>query len=269
MRTQVVISYRRIVIVLFALTGGLASVIVAVRLLPNTAIGWGLAFAMGALTLPIAASPWEWLVHRYVYHRVTVPFLRRIYAIHHMGHHGAIFPTWRYVTNGPVRRHPIGGGSVSELHKAGWRNALIKSGHFMFYMTLGTCVICAPAWLLTGSVPFLIGLYVSLIVVSDLFVRVHDAIHYPGLHPWMERQGWFRFLEVHHYIHHVDMEANVNFLLPLADWLFGTMRRSLTKDETARHGTLQEAKANPAGASEPAVEVAHPRRPNRAEPLGT
>jgi hypothetical protein len=71
--------------------------------------------------------------------------------------------------------------------------------------------------------------------------------HYPGLHPWLEAQGWFRFLEEHHYIHHVDTEANVNFLLPLADFLFGTLRQQLTPEELARHGSLAEARARPVG----------------------
>lgn len=260
MKTRLVISYPRILAAFALLSALLGLIIFLVRQLPDSATGWGVAFALGVVALPVAASPWEWLVHRYVYHRVVIPFLRRIYEIHHKGHHGAIFPTWRYVTNGPVRRHPIGGASVSELHTLGWRNATIKLGHFAFYFVLGSGVICVPAWILTESAPFLIGLYVSLVMVSDLFVRVHDAIHYPGLHPWIERQQWFRFLEVHHYIHHVDMEANVNFLLPLADWLFGTMRRTLTDEELVRHGSLEEAKANPVGMSEPAIEVAHSRR---------
>ena len=96
-------------------------------------------------------------------------------------------------------------------------------------------------------------------IFSDLFVRVHDAIHYPGIYPFLDSQLWFRFLDRHHYIHHVDTEANVNFLLPLADWLFGTMRRTLTPEELAIHGPLDEAKACPIGMSEPAREVARLR----------
>lgn len=46
---------------------------------------------------------------------------------------------------------------------------------------------------------------------------------------------------------HVDMEANVNFLLPLADLCCGTMRTSLTAAE------ILEAKATPIGHSEPAA----------------
>jgi hypothetical protein len=86
-------------------------------------------------------------------------------------------------------------------------------------------------------------------------VTVHDTIHRPGAHPWIERTAWFRFLDRHHYIHHVDTEANVNFLLPLADWLYGTMRRTMTDEEIDRHGTWQEAKAVLIGHGEPAHEA--------------
>ncbi len=240
--------------------GALALIVLLVRALPATPAGHLAAGVAGAVALLIAASPLEWLVHRYVYHRRLIRFLRRIYVIHQQGHHHVLFPTWRYVTNGPVRRHPILGAGAATLHTSRWRNAGIKLCNFAFYMTIGLTCIWLPAWLLTGNVAFLAGVVIASVVVSDLFVRVHDAIHYPGLHPLIEAQGWFRFLEVHHYIHHVDTEANVNFLLPLADWLFGTLRRRLTADELARHGPLAEAKARPVGQSEPACEVARPRR---------
>ena len=64
----------------------------------------------------------------------------------------------------------------------------------------------------------------------------------------IEAQPWYAFLDRHHYVHHVDMGANLNFLLPLADWLYGTLRTTLTEDELARHGSLEEAKAVKVGA---------------------
>jgi len=231
--------------------------------LPASPLGQALAFLLGVLVLPVAASPYEWLVHRYVYHGTAIPFLRRIYVIHQHGHHYAIFPTWRYVTNGPVLRHPILSQSRSDLHRTFRSNLRIKAAHFGFYLVLGTALILTPAWLATGSVAFVAGLLAALLVVSDLFVRVHDAIHYPREFPWLQRQRWFRFLDEHHYVHHVDTSVNVNFLLPLADLLFGTMRRTLTGEELAVHGPLAEAKATPVGASEPARLVARPR-PRRA-----
>ena len=240
--------------------GVLGGIVALVRALPPSAGGHLAAAVVGAVALPIAASPLEWLVHRYVYHRRIISFLRRIYVIHQQGHHHVLFPTWRYVTNGPVRRHPILIPSASVLYTSLWRNLSIKLCHFAFYMGIGAVCVWLPAWLLTENFAFLAGLVAASAVVSDLFVRVHDAIHYPGRHRLVEAQPWFRFLEVHHYIHHVDTEANVNFLLPLADWLFGTLRRRLTAEELAKHGPLEEAKAHPVGTSEPAHAVAQPRR---------
>jgi sterol desaturase/sphingolipid hydroxylase (fatty acid hydroxylase superfamily) len=70
----------------------------------------------------------------------------------------------------------------------------------------------------------------------------------------IEAQPWYRFLDRHHYIHHVDLGANLNFLLPLADWIFGTLRTELTTEEIASHGTLEKAKATPIGQGDRARE---------------
>jgi sterol desaturase/sphingolipid hydroxylase (fatty acid hydroxylase superfamily) len=202
-------------------------------------------------------------VHRYVYHDRVFPGTYRIYDIHEKGHHHTIFPTWRYVTNGPVRRHPILSPSISLLYSSKLRNLGVKALHAAFYFALAGVLIWLPAWLLTQHVPFLMGMFVATLTVSDLFVRVHDAMHYPAHNRFIRAQPWFPFLARHHYIHHVDTNVNVNFLLPLADFLFGTMRRTLTTDELARHGSMEEATAVPVGASEPAREVAKPRAPHR------
>jgi hypothetical protein len=259
-RRQTRVNRLRVVlaaILMLAVCGGL---IAAVRLLPATPAGGAAAVAAGLALSVVAGSLLEWLIHRYVYHRRALPLLGRIYRIHEHGHHHVFFPTWRYVTNGPPRRHPVLGPRAPRLHPPGYRNALTKLSHAAFYVVIGAACVWLPAWLLTGSVAFLASIIAANVVLADLLVRVHDAIHYPESHRWLQGWRWFRFLDRHHYIHHVDAEANVNFLLPLADWLFGTLRRSLTAGELREHGSLEEARLHRLGASEPAREVAQPRR---------
>ncbi len=82
---------------------------------------------------------------------------------------------------------------------------------------------------------------VSGLVVSYLLIRVHDVIHYPA-NRLMERQAWFQFLDRHHYIHHIDTRANLNFLLPLCDLSFGTLRLELSPKERRRWPSFEEAK---------------------------
>lgn len=242
------LSGLRIVTTSAALAAALVLTALAAAHLASGLPGAVASFVAGLLVTPLAASPFEWLVHRHVYHRRAPAALARIHAIH-QAHHFAYFPTWRYVTGGPPRRIQILGRRTG-TSTSQWTNALTRSAHFGFYMALGLALICTPAWLLSGNVFFLTGTLVGLIVISDLFIRVHDAIHRPAAHPWLQRQRWFRFLDDHHFIHHVDTEANVNFLLPLADLLYGTLRRSLSRREMAEHGTREAAKARPVGLGE-------------------
>jgi hypothetical protein len=248
--------------------GVCAGLVALVRVLPPSPAGQVMTALAGVVIAVCSASLLEWLIHRYVYHRSVLPGMGRIHRIHHRGHHHAIFPTWRYVTSGAPRRHPILESSTDRLHPPGWTNLLTRLSHLAFYLAVGAGCVWLPAWWLTRSGVLLGTLVLANVVIADLIVRVHDAIHYPAKHPWLQRQAWFRFLDRHHYIHHVDTEANVNFLLPLTDWLFGTLRRTLTPAELARHGSLEEAKLCPVGESEPAREVARPREAARGAVSG-
>lgn len=242
------IDRTRFLLGLLAFAAIAAAVVVAVRVSSGTSFHALLAFALGVALIPIIAAPIEWIVHRFVYHEPVVPLLRPIFTVH-TAHHFAFFPTWRYVTGGPARRLAIRRRSP-DVHLSGVGNARVRAAHFTWYMALGAAVIWTPAWLATGDVAFLVGLIVSSAVVSNLFIVVHDTIHRPRSHRIVEAQPWFAFLDRHHWIHHIDLGANLNFLLPLGDLVFGTLRTELTSEELAGHGTLAQAKARVVGEGE-------------------
>jgi hypothetical protein len=226
-----------------------AGVLWLVRSLPGSSAPSGvLAVVLGVAVFPVLASPIEWFVHRFVYHEAVIRPLKAIYTVHTV-HHYAYFPTWRYVTAGPARRLPIT-NRAPEAQLSRVRNAGVRLAHFAWYMAIGAVLIWLPAWFLTGSVPFVAGMIAACAVVSNLFIVVHDTIHRPGSHRFVEAQPWFAFLDRHHYIHHVALGTNLNFLLPLADLLFGTLRRQLTPAELAQHGPMEFAKARLAGQGE-------------------
>jgi hypothetical protein len=227
--------------------------------LQPSGLGFVAQLAAGGLIMLIAASVFEWLVHRYIYHSAVIPGLRRIHVIHEQGHHRSIFPTWRYTTHGMPNRHPIVSTSATDLHRSSLANFAVKLAHFSWYLALGAVCVWAPSWLMTRQPGVLYGQIAVTLIIADLFVRVHDAIHYPETNRVLRTQAWFKFLARHHYIHHVDTSSNVNFLLPLGDLLLGTLRRTLTEHEVSRHGSMEEATAAPIGHSEPAIQVAVPR----------
>ncbi len=242
------VDRRRLVIGSLGFVVVAALFVVAVRALAGQPGHAALAFLAGMVLIPVVAAPLEWCVHRFVYHEAVVRRLRAIFVVH-TAHHYAFFPTSRYVTGGPARRLAIR-TNRPDVHRSPVGNARVRLAHFGWYVGIGVVAVWLPAWLLTGDVWFLAGLIAASAVVSNLFIVVHDTIHRPGSHRLVEAQPWFPFLDRHHYVHHVDLGANLNFLLPLGDAVFGTLRRELTDAELAAHGPLSAAKARRSGEGE-------------------
>jgi hypothetical protein len=242
------VDRRRVAIASVALCVVVGMIVVAARTLDRGPGSAMLAVLLGLVIVPIVASPLEWLVHRFVYHAPAIKALEAIFRVH-TAHHYAYFPTWRYVTAGPARRLSIRMSTPFE-HTSWMRNASVRLAHFGWYMAIGVVIIWLPAWVVTHNGAFLVGIVAASVVVSNLFIVVHDTIHRPGSHRIVEAQPWYPFLDRHHYVHHIDLGANLNFLLPLADLLFGTLRRTLTSEELSSHGTLASAKSRPVGCGE-------------------
>jgi len=186
-------------------------------------------------------SPWEWAMHRYLYHRVPLRALLPVYLTHHRDHHHVFFPARRFVNHGAEDGSPQAHPSVCRRLAVRLTGRDIVLPDRWVYFISGAGVAGAAAWAATRSPGFCAGIVAGSMVIVRLFGAVHGTIHRPGRHPWVEAQPWFPYLVRHHFIHHVDTEANANFLVPLADWLFGTMRRSLVPEELSRAGITDVA----------------------------
>jgi hypothetical protein len=212
---------------------------------PLAAGGLAVSTLGAAAAIVAIGSLYEWIVHRFVYHAPSrIPLLEGIYQIHQRGHHWHRFPPDRYVETGPVERIPIALLDAPDpyaLCKSAPRRWAAWGGQYALYMAVGIPFAFVPAWVLTGNALFTTSAVVSGVTVCYFFIRVHDVIHYPADRV-IERFGWYRFLDRHHYIHHMDTKVNLNFLLPLADWLFGTLRRVPTAEEARRWPPFEEAK---------------------------
>ncbi|MFI5300516.1 MAG: hypothetical protein ACHREM_20710 [Polyangiales bacterium] len=215
---------------------------------------WCLAWADGArvggpvvgiiagvmFTVPLT-SLGEWWTHGVLYHGHT-PGLAFIRTIHHQGHHFALFPPDRYVQHGRYEfmrfREPLVPFQMSD----NWLdNALTSWSQILLHFVVGIPLVMVPAWLLAPTHAFAGSCLASLAIISWLLAYVHGVIHTPR-NRLIERMGWFQWLDRHHYIHHVDLQANINFMLPICDFLFGTQKWALTEKEQARVPTFAGAK---------------------------
>ena len=176
-----------------------------------------------------------------LYHR-ALPGLAEVRRIHTGGHHLAIFPPHRYWQDGPYAFMRF------RAPRTPWRmsdslldSALTSGSQMALHFAIGVPFILAPAWLATGSADFLASCAATLGVLSWALAYVHGVIHTPRGR-WVERQAWFCWLDRHHYLHHIDMHANINFLLPLCDLLFGSRKAAMTAEESAKFPSFEEAK---------------------------
>jgi hypothetical protein len=228
-----------------AISSAVAALFLLARLLVRsggTAASLLVSLACGVLAMLLIGSLGEWGVHRWLMHRrSSLPFLRLTFDLHHRAHHGVQFPPDEYVHARPVQYPPVWPSRLDRVCATRAQRAMTVAAHAGFYAVFAGLLAVIPGWLATGNPAFTAALVVTAAAEISLFIHVHDAIHYPGHSPF-ERCAWFRFLDRHHYMHHVDLRANTNFLLPLGDLLFGTLRRELTPDEARRWPSYEQAR---------------------------
>ena len=211
------------------------------------------ALAAVLFTVPLC-SLGEWLVHGILYHN-RIPGLGFIRDIHHKGHHFSLFPPRHYVQESGYPFMRLRQGQRWQMADNGWDNFVARSSQVALHFAAGIPLILVPAWWITRSPAFAASALVTLAAISWLLAYVHGVIHTPA-NRWVERQWWFCWLDRHHYIHHVDITANMNFMMPLCDVLFGTHKAALTPREVERFPSFEQAKPmakdirlEPAGAS--------------------
>ncbi|MHC5212675.1 MAG: hypothetical protein ACYTG2_18330 [Planctomycetota bacterium] len=215
--------------------------LIARALAPDSATlgGAALSVVVGVAGMGVVGSITEWLVHRLIMHR-RLPLLRLAYDMHHRAHHWVHFPPDDYL-HAEVEFVPLVPPRPEEVCPTAAGRLVSALGQAAFY-TLFALPLVAGAWWASGNAAFAVAVGLTSAVIIVLAVHVHSSVHCPGHSP-LERFGWFWFLDHHHYVHHIDTEANTNFLLPLGDLLLGTLRLELDDEERRRWPSYAEARA--------------------------
>jgi sterol desaturase/sphingolipid hydroxylase (fatty acid hydroxylase superfamily) len=199
------------------------------------------AALLGAVAMLLACSLVEWLVHgRLMHRRSRWPLVHLAYDLHHRAHHWIHYPPDAYVQD-EVTYVPLVPPRPERACRTATETAFAALGQAFFYASFSLPLVVL-AWLTTGDAAFVASAGLVATVFVALAVHVHDAVHCPGWSP-LERFRWFWALDRHHYLHHVDTRANVNFLLPLGDLMLGTLRTQMTPAEAARWPSYEVARA--------------------------
>jgi hypothetical protein len=177
----------------------------------------------------IFGSIFEWFVHKYVMHRRFL-FISYPYLAHDQIHH-KIF--------GPDKTYHLQGQPAGKAVEA--RNK-IAAAYWMWAVVIPLGALPSIA----AAAPFAyFGWWTMAYVIIGIGTSVATAYYatYETIHWWMhlprqrKAEGWraFILLNGHHVLHHRYTDKNLNVVLPLADWLFGTLLiRSPVKFAQAR-----------------------------------
>lgn len=195
----------------------------------------GFVFVFGAFALAFFISrlgdvrPWEWLA-------VPAGLLLQNwgeYKIHKgLGHEKKRFDEMFY------KRH------------TGDHHSFFAPNQMSFELMHDWRVILFPAWLIVISTTmFLAGWFVvsqwnanvaalffgSMLLGYMLYETLHSFEHLPDAHP-ISKLPWVRHMRQLHEVHHsreLMTSANFNIVVPLFDWLYGTLRWNIEDESLA------------------------------------
>ena len=171
-------------------------------------------------------SFFEWVLHKYFMHTLLWPYP---FQAHALTHHGLFRADHSY----HLRREQ----DKPQVTFAWWN----APGLFLLQMPL---LLVAHA--IGGPLAFWGG---SAALLADyvLYEYLHWCMHIPRQR-WIERTPVFQFLKAHHFLHHRYALRNLNVVLPLADWVLGTLitvdqralatPKPLSKEELAQPPTI-------------------------------
>jgi hypothetical protein len=165
-------------------------------------------------------SPLQWLAVPLT----LLSFSCAVYGVHrHLGHHKQAFARLFYARHAGDHHSFFAPGHMSYDSARDWRVILFPA----WLIVLHTLVIALPFWWLIkqfdANVASLVG---GCIVLGYLTYEVfHACEHLPSHHP-LTRLPWIRQMRRLHELHHrreMMQERNFNIVLPLMDYLFGTL----------------------------------------------
>ena len=167
----------------------------------------------GLVCIPIAivqASLFEWCFHRYWLHRPWLP--KDCFTSHTLVHHQLC----KFDDTFQVHDHE----QEEALSFAWW------GGPVLIAINVIPWVLIAWGFAAAGVMSFNLLMPGAVAATFVVYYIGYEGLHYLMHKPtigWIERSPYFKFLERHHRIHHYRMDKNLNVLVPIADFLLGSL----------------------------------------------
>ena len=173
----------RIVLVVLGVLVCISPLVLLARLIANQPTPFAIVFSLfaGVISTFLVASIVEWFVHRYAMHKSKrLPLFRIATELHHKAHHWVHYKPNSYVNPEPINRPSVLASDKTVLCQSTFVRIVTTISHAAFYAFL-TIPILLLAWVVTVNIWFTVSMVSMAAVFIYLFIRLHDAVHHPGL----------------------------------------------------------------------------------------
>ena len=151
----------------------------------------------------VYANLFEYVMHRWLMHRLP-GFVKRDHMLHHS------------VFRGDRHYRVLRSEDREFILFEWWQAPVIIGGHLPALWGIGILI----GW------PVIWPSALALAAYFAAYEYLHWCMHNP-VGRMVERTAFFRYLNRNHKLHHGRPRTNFNVVCPLADFLFGTLRRSM------------------------------------------
>lgn len=186
-------------------------------------IGIGAGFAAGL----VLGSFVEYGIHRYFLHSTPRLLKRNSYAKsmwhgHVVSHHANYIPDSHYTRDETNKDEVLTFSWYEGFLIVATATALIYGIDAIIRMLFEI-----PVHII---LPEVIGFGLAFASYYAAYECLHAVMHVPEKWKWVCSTRIMKMLNRHHYQHHLDPRTNLNVILPIADYAFGT-RRPLAKEK--------------------------------------
>lgn len=164
----------------------------------------------------VYSSFFEWVLHRYIMHDDR--FMKYAHEAHQLLHHDIFRADATYFLNKEIHTKE----AESHLTFAWWNAPLLIGMHLPFFVGFWFLGAMTAGWV--GGIVATVFSFSAIVSYYALYEYLHYCMHVPG-NRWFERTKFFNYVQNHHRLHHVYYKKNLNVVIPIADFILGSMVR--------------------------------------------
>ena len=182
---------------------------------------WIIVFGgfIGGLVL---GSFFEHAIHRYFLHSTPKilrknKYVKSMWKGHAVSHHGNYAPDEHY-TQDETNKNEV-------LTFSWYEGPLLIASATAFSFGVAALVRSLLGITFNPIMPEVIGVGIAFTLYYIAYESLHALMHVPKRWNWLRNTSMMLWLNRHHYQHHVDPRTNLNVIIPIADYVWGTKRR--------------------------------------------